>query len=94
MALTRMVDGQPGLLISPKCRITRKGMAGGYAYKRIQVVGDERYHDKPNKNRFSHPCEAGQYMMLGAGAGETVIPSRKNQNFWRELDYGDDSWIV
>ncbi len=29
MALTRMVDGQPGLLISPKCKITRKGMAGG-----------------------------------------------------------------
>ncbi len=94
MALTRMVDGQPGLLISPKCRITRKGMAGGYAYKRIQVVGDERYHDKPNKNRFSHPCEAGQYMMLGAGEGESVIPSRKNQNFWRKLDYGDSRWIV
>ncbi len=89
MALTRMVDGKPGLLISPKCKITRKGMAGGYAYKRVQVAGDERYHDKPNKNRYSHPCEAGQYMMLGAGEGRSVIPSRKDQNFWRKLEYDD-----
>ena len=50
-------------------------MAGGYHYKRIQVAGDERFHDKPNKNRFSHPCEAAQYMMLGAGEGTAVIPS-------------------
>ena len=73
-ALRRMVDGQPGLIVSPKCRITRKGMAGGYAYKRIQVAGDERFHDVADKNRFSHPCEAAQYMMLGAGEGATVIP--------------------
>ena len=69
--------------------ITRKGMAEGYAYKRVQVVGGERYHDKPNKNRYSHPCEAGQYMMLGAGEGQSVVPSRKDQNFWRNLEYDD-----
>ena len=75
IALSRMIDGQPGLVISPTCRVTRKGMAGAYHYKRVQVVGEERYHDKPNKNRYSHPCEAAQYMMLGAGEGETVIPT-------------------
>ena len=79
MALNRLVDGQPGLLISPKCKITRKGMAGGYNFKRIQVAGDERFHDKPNKNGFSHPCEAAQYLMLGAGEGKSVIPSKRNK---------------
>ena len=74
-----MIDGKPGLLISPKCRITRKGMAGGYAYKRLQVSGDERFHDKPDKNKYSHPCEAAQYMMLGAGEGRSVIPRRRNK---------------
>lgn len=78
-ALTKMIDGGPGFLISPKCKITRKGMAGGYAYKRIQVAGDEQYRDKPDKNKFSHPCEALQYLMLGAGAGETVIPRKRNR---------------
>lgn len=73
MALNRMIDGEPGLLISPKCKVTRKGMAGGFAYRRMQIAGEERYHDKPNKNKYSHPCEAGQYMMLGAGEGNSVV---------------------
>lgn len=72
--LSRMIDGKPGMLISPACKTLRKGMAGGYAYKRIQVAGDERYHDKPDKNRFSHVCEADQYAKLGAGEGSRVIP--------------------
>ena len=81
--LSRLIDGEPGLIISPKCKVTRKGMAGGYCYRRVQVVGDERFHDKPDKNRFSHPCEAGQYLMLGAGEGRTLIkknPERRQRN--------------
>ena len=70
--LSRLIDGKPGLMLSPKCAITRKGLAGGYCYKRIQVAGDERYQDKPNKNRFSHPCEAGEYLLLGAGEGYRI----------------------
>lgn len=72
-ALTRLIDGKPGLLISPKCKVTRKGMGGGYCLKRIQVSGDERFHDKPDKNKYSHPCEAGQYLMLGMGEGQKVL---------------------
>ncbi len=41
--------------------------------KRVQVGGDERYHDVPNKNRYSHPCEAVQYVMLGGGEGRVVM---------------------
>jgi hypothetical protein len=84
-ALTRMIDGKPGLVISPKCKVTRKGMAGGYAYRRVQVAGDERFHDKPDKNKFSHPCEAGQYLMVGAGEGDALIGS--TADFTKPLDY-------
>lgn len=73
VALSRLIDGKPGLMISPKCAVTRKGMAGAYHYKRVQVSGDERYQDKPNKNKYSHVCEAGQYLMLGAGEGAKII---------------------
>jgi hypothetical protein len=76
-SLRRMVDGEPGFLIHPDCKITRKGMQGGYMFKRVKVAGDERYRDQPDKNRFSHPCEAGQYLMLGAGEHLTVLPPRK-----------------
>ncbi len=65
--LTRMVNGQPGLLVSPKCKYLRKGLAGGFQYKRIQVKGDERFQNKPDKNFFSHIVEAAEYALMDAG---------------------------
>lgn len=66
--MNRLIDGKPGLVVGGKCRFIRMGLAGKYNYKRIQVVGDEKYHNKPDKNAYSHPCEALQYAMLGAGS--------------------------
>jgi hypothetical protein len=71
--LSRMIDGKPGLLVSPNCRMIRKGLAGGFYYKRLQVRGDERYQNKPFKNKYSHPVEAAEYGLLGAGEGKAVI---------------------
>ncbi|MFP4477330.1 MAG: hypothetical protein ACLFOY_17335 [Desulfatibacillaceae bacterium] len=87
--LSRIVDGKPGLLVSPKCRIVRKGMAGGYSYKRVAVAGEERFRDKPDKNRFSHPCEAAQYLMVGAGEGLAELKQRRDRPRQRYagLDY-------
>jgi hypothetical protein len=65
--LNRNIGGEPGMLIHPNCKTLRKGLAGSYHYRRIQVSGDERYEDKPVKDATSHACEAGQYMLLGAG---------------------------
>ncbi|MGB1580906.1 MAG: TerL [Nevskiales bacterium] len=84
--MTRMIDGKAGLIISPTCKIVRKGMGGGYCYRRLQVAGDERYTDKPDKNRFSHPCEAAQYMMLGAGEGDSVVGT--TSSWGKPLNYG------
>lgn len=72
--MRRMIDGEPGFLIHPDCKVTRKGLQGGYAFKRIKVAGDERFRDVPDKNKFSHPCEAGQYLMLGIGGAQAVMP--------------------
>lgn len=68
-----LIDGQPGLVIHPNCRTLRKGMAGGYYYKRIKVSSDERFEDKPYKSPTSHVCEALQYGCLGMGIGKEVI---------------------
>lgn len=75
-ALGRLIDGKPGLIISPKCKIARKGLMGGYCYKQKQVAisgGEVQYKDFPEKNRYSHPVEAGGYAMLGAGEGYNLI---------------------
>lgn len=71
--LSRLIDGLPGLIISPKCKMLRKALAGGYCFKRVQVAGDARFHDKPDKNKYSHIAEALGYLCVGAGEGNQVL---------------------
>lgn len=35
-------DGRPALLVSPKAKMIRKGLAGGFQFRRLKVAGDER----------------------------------------------------
>lgn len=70
--LMRMITGKPGILISPKCKILRKGLAGGFCYKRVQVASDERFRDVPDKNKFSHVVEACEYALLEGGEKATL----------------------
>jgi hypothetical protein len=92
--LSRLIDGKPGLLVSPKCVVTRKGLAGAYCYKRVAVVGEERYQDMPNKNKYSHPVEAAGYLMLGAGEGRALIKSNRPKPKVVEVEYGgSQSWM-
>ncbi len=88
--LNTLVDGRPGLIIGGKCRMIRMGLAGKYNYKRIQVVGDERYHNKPDKNDYSHPVEALQYGLLACGSNPArprSITSRQRATFQAETKF-------
>lgn len=60
--LNRMTDGEPSFLLSPNCKMLRKGFAGGYQYKRIR--SGDGFTDQPDKNKFSHPHDALQYSAL------------------------------
>lgn len=72
-ALNRLVDGEPGLTCSKKCRILRKGFSSGYHYK-LLVSGDgTQTHETPAKNRYSHPHDALQYLLLGGGEHNVVM---------------------
>jgi hypothetical protein len=63
--LQMLVGGRPGFQLNPDtCPILRRGFNGGYRFRRIQVVGAERYTSEPDKNRFSHPHDALQYIAL------------------------------
>lgn len=78
--MRQMIDGQPAFQIHPDCKILRKACQGGYAFKRVKVVGEERYRDMPDKNQYSHPADAGQYLVLGAGEGSRVTSSTVTDN--------------
>jgi hypothetical protein len=92
--LTKMVDGEPGLLIDKKCKIVRKGFRGGYRYRKLQVSGDTRYSDKPEKNEFSHPHDAVQYLALGCLEG--YLGSESGTDRWGDTEEItiDTSYIV
>lgn len=72
VALDRLVDGRPGILIAPRCKLIRKGFSGGYHYKFIRP-GSEQTHEHPVKNSFSHPMDALQYLLLGGGEHNVVL---------------------
>ena len=65
--LSRLVGkGQPAMIISPHCRVLIKGYETGYAYRQLNISGEEKYTESPDKNRYSHPHDANQYLCLGA----------------------------
>ena len=62
--LGRMTGGEPALGLSSKCSMIRKGLMGSFQYARMKVGGEERYHEKPLKNIYSHICEALEYIAM------------------------------
>lgn len=77
-ALTRTVDGgAPGFLLSPACRVTRKGFNSGYRLRRVQVPGEPRFTELPEKNEYSHPHDALQYALLGGDEYAAVMGRKR-----------------
>lgn len=72
-------SGEPAFRVTGKAIVLRKGLAGGYKYKRVQVSGEEKYQDKPDKGRYSHVCDACQYLFLGAVGGSRVVGGHSDE---------------
>lgn len=69
--LSKLTGGQPAFLLDSDCKVLRKGFNGGYKYRRIQVTGQERYTEEPDKNQYSHCFVAGT--MVATPNGELGI---------------------
>ena len=70
--LTRTVSGgKPMLAVDRGCEELILGLAGGYVYERGRGPGGAVvYSDKPDKRcRYSHVCDALQYLCVGAVYG-------------------------
>lgn len=67
--LGRLVDGQPGFLVSRACPVLIAGFEGGYHYPQ----GSDRPDKTGRGARFSHPHDALQYLVLGGGEGRKVL---------------------
>lgn len=89
--LKTLVDGVPAIRFHKRAAILRKGMAGGYHRRRLQVTGDIKYREVPEKNQYSHVCEALEYDCVSAGEDRnvTVTPEnlRRPRNAFADSDY-------
>lgn len=90
-ALNRLIDGKPGLLLSPRCAMLRKGFTGGYHRKFVKSSGGTVIHDLPAKNEFSHPHDGLQYLLLGGGEQSVVMAKpafrKRERAYVAEVDY-------
>lgn len=93
--LTKLIDRRPGMLVSPKCEVTRKGFQGEYRYKELRIGGMnglKRYNESPEKNFYSHIMDAVQYGVLkirsGPGKAESVCSSRSEPRPVRNVSSG------
>lgn len=74
MVLNRTIDGQPGLLLSPACRVLRKGFNSGYKFVKVASSNSKvLISDEPDKNEYSHPHDALQYLLCGAGEYQAAM---------------------
>jgi hypothetical protein len=62
--LRKNVGGQPAFAIDSNAHLMRAGFNGEYYYSQIKVSNDERYREVPEKNKYSHPADAFQYISL------------------------------
>ncbi len=70
--LTRMHGGHPAIIFSSTVKVTATGLAGAWNYKRVRGVNGG-FEDEPQKNRYSHPCEAWEYGLMGMGEGRRHV---------------------
>lgn len=59
--------GRPAIIISPNCKVLISGLSGGYKFRQLKVSGEARYHEEPEKNRYSDVQDALQYLVCGLG---------------------------
>lgn len=70
----RLVNGEPAILIHPRCKILREACISAYHYRKLKLAGKERHAEEPDKNHpFSDVADALEYLMLGGGEGRVEL---------------------
>lgn len=78
--LGQMINGQPAIIISSRCKNLRKALNGSYQFRRIAASG-ERYSEKPDKGAYSHIANAFEFMVDGTGASKELRTSDRMAEF-------------
>jgi hypothetical protein len=71
-ALRRLINGDPAILMDPRCKVLRAACTSKYNFRKIKLSGvGDQYSDEPNKlHPWSDAADGLQYLMLGGGEGK------------------------
>lgn len=70
----RLINGEPAILIHPRCSILRDACISEYKYRRLKLAGKERFTEDADKNHpYSDVADALEYLMLGGGEGRVQL---------------------
>jgi hypothetical protein len=74
-AFNRMINGEPGILINPLCKLLRAAAISKYQYRKLKLSGvGAQYSDEPNKiHPWSDVADGLQYLLLGGGEGRIAM---------------------
>ena len=75
--LNKMVNGEPGFVLSPNCHFLRKAMNGAYHYDKDPKGQGDEYKLLPVKNFASHVSDALQYLCMYVSEKEAHDKQRK-----------------
>ena len=90
--LTTLVDGEPAIMFGPDAPRTRKGMKGAYHYRKINVAvgqGETKFKEEPEKDQYSHPHDALQYIGLEYDNFKAPETTQKINSLLNNLGYGN-----
>jgi hypothetical protein len=93
--LRSQLDGKPGLIVGSDAPFIREGFNGRYYYRKMNTAdaGDERVTNSPEKNMFSHPHDALQYVCFGVThqSSDSLFgtPNDRYGGLWLPRDFGD-----
>jgi hypothetical protein len=91
--LGQLIDGEPALLISPRCATTIAGLNSGFRYREIKMPGGgSRHSDEVEKNHYADVCEAAEYACLSDGAELEIFERREAQMRSTSQRTAQDDW--
>ncbi len=70
-------DPVPGFMVDPSCTTLIAGLGGKWFRRRVQISGPARYIEKPEKNQWSHVCDAASYLTLGGGEHQMLSRAKR-----------------
>ena len=80
--MLRYSEAKPAFLVHPKCNVLVEALAEKWCYNRLNVAGEVRFDDKPNKSHpYSDVADALGYMLSGGGEYTQLTAGKASQGF-------------